>query len=417
VTGRGLGTGRRPGRTGAGARSLGYGIGWRPAIEEIVPGLPGIGFVEVIAEGIDPRRIPDGLIELHKRGVTIIPHGTTLNLGGAQRPDPGRLAHLAAVAHALDAPLVSEHIAICRSGDLNSGHLLPTPLSQASLTVTTENVRIARSALPVPLAVENVAPLFGWPGDEMSQARFLAELVGRTGVDLLLDVANLRAAWVNLDHDPLAALRDLPLERIAYVHIAGGELRDGLWHDTHGRAVSQPALQLLAELAARCDPPGVLLERDRDHPPEAEIADELALIRNTVEEARNRRPATGLRGPRARTGRRFTGRWPATRRVPSAVRDSLQRAQHDLLATLVGHGPAPSGFDAHRLAVQARALLERRERMVIPFLPDLVDDLGARFGPLFRAYAAEHPPPADGPRRDAETFSRYLARPSATMVQ
>ncbi len=47
-----------------------------------------------------------------------------------------------------------------------------------------ENVRIAQESLPVPLALENIAALFSWPDDEMSEGRFLRELVERTGVRL-----------------------------------------------------------------------------------------------------------------------------------------------------------------------------------------------------------------------------------------
>ncbi|ONH27547.1 DUF692 domain-containing protein [Pseudofrankia asymbiotica] len=184
----------------------------------------------------------------------------------------------------------------------------------------------------------------------------------------------------------------------------------------HARTHARPSgsgirLRLLAELTARCDPPGVLLERDRDYPPAGEIAAELALIRNTVEEARASRSATGPRAPRVRSrgGHRLGPRQAVTRRLPGEVRDRLGKAQHDLLTALVGNGPVPAGFDAPRLGVQARALVERRERMVSPLLPGLVWDLGARFGTLFRAYAAEHPPPVEGPRYDADTFARYLA--------
>ncbi|WP_076819055.1 DUF692 family multinuclear iron-containing protein [Pseudofrankia asymbiotica] len=35
-------------------------------------------------------------------------------------------------------------------------------------------------------------------------------------------------------------LRDLPVERVAYVHVAGGEPRDGLWYDTHARTHARP---------------------------------------------------------------------------------------------------------------------------------------------------------------------------------
>ena len=59
----------------------------------------------------------------------------------------------------------------------------------------------------------------------------------------------------------------LPLERIAYVHVAGGVERDGLYHDTHAHPTPPAVLELVAELCSRHDPPGVMLERDDDYPP------------------------------------------------------------------------------------------------------------------------------------------------------
>jgi uncharacterized protein (UPF0276 family) len=57
---------------------------------------------------------------------------------------------------------------------------------------------------------------------------------------------------------------------------------DGVYHDTHTRAVPPGVLQLLEELCARTSPPGVLLERDDDFPPDAELAAELDRIRAAV---------------------------------------------------------------------------------------------------------------------------------------
>jgi hypothetical protein len=87
---------------------------------------------------------------------------------------------------------------------------------------------------------------------------------------------------VNFGSDPIAALDAFPLDSVAYVHVAGGTLRDGLWHDTHAHPVPEPALNLLAELTARIRPPGVLLERDDGYPSDAELAAELAAIRHAV---------------------------------------------------------------------------------------------------------------------------------------
>ena len=43
---------------------------------------------------------------------------------------------------------------------------------------------------------------------------------------LLLDVRTW-TAQVNFGADPVAAIEALPLEQVAYVHVAGGVLRDG----------------------------------------------------------------------------------------------------------------------------------------------------------------------------------------------
>jgi uncharacterized protein (UPF0276 family) len=193
--------------------------------------------------------------------------------------DLARLAHLAACAEALEAPLVSEHLAFVREGDLEAGHLLPVPRTREALSVIAENVRLAQAALPVPLALENVAARFGWPGDELTEAEFLGELVERTGVKLLVDVANLYTNQVNLGLDARDALDGLPLGELAYVHVAGGHLHGGVWHDTHTAAAPEAVLDILAELCGRVGPPGVLLEWDDDYPSDRAMAAELDRIR------------------------------------------------------------------------------------------------------------------------------------------
>ena len=132
----------------------------------------------------------------------------------------------------------------------------------------------------------NIAALVSWPEDELTEAQFLAELVERTGVLLLLDVANLYTAQVNFGLDPIAALDALPLDRVGYVHVAGGVLRDGIWHDTHAHAVSQEILHILAALSERAALPGVMLERDDAYPSDAELAAEIATIRRVLHAAR-----------------------------------------------------------------------------------------------------------------------------------
>lgn len=95
---------------------LGTGIGWRPEIADAVERMPGIDWVEAVAENVCPGHLPESLLRLRERGVTVIPHGVSLGLGGADRPDECRLTALAERAEALGAPLVTEHIAFVRAG-------------------------------------------------------------------------------------------------------------------------------------------------------------------------------------------------------------------------------------------------------------------------------------------------------------
>lgn len=267
---------------------LGVGIGWRAEIDLTIARMPGVDWVEIVAENVDAVAVPAALGALGERGIPVVPHGVSLSLGGTEPLDEARLSHLATLAEAFGSPVVSEHVAFCRAGGMEAGHLLPLPRTRAALDVLTRNVAAAAAALPVPLAVENIAALIAWPEDEMTEAEFLTELVERTGVLLLLDVANLYTAQVNFGADPVATLDALPLEKIAYVHVAGGVLRDGLWHDTHAHRVSEAILDVLAALTDRAAVPGVLLERDDAYPSDAELAAELGAIRAVVSGSRSR---------------------------------------------------------------------------------------------------------------------------------
>ncbi|MEU9646823.1 DUF692 domain-containing protein [Streptomyces sp. NPDC048188] len=392
---------------------LGTGIGWRPEIADVVERMPGIDWVEAVSENLCPGHLPDSLLRLRERGVTVVPHGVSLGLGGGDRPEAGRLAALAERAEVLGSPLVTEHIAFVRAGgaltasaQLEAGHLLPVPRTRDALDVLCENVRIAQDALPVPLAVENIAALISWPEEELTEGQFLYELADRTGVRLLIDVANLHTNHVNRGEDPAEALGELPLEAIAYVHVAGGFERDGVWHDSHAHPVAQPVLDILTDLASRVAPPGVLLERDENFPEGDELRSEVAAIGAAVAKGRATQAApTGVTvTPRASGVGTDAG--PG---VDDAVRQRLGLAQAALLSALVAGTPVPEGFDRVRLGVQARALAGKRADVVGKVAPELPVILGAGYRPAFLGYA-QGCPMTGGYRRDALDFAAHVLR-------
>ncbi|GGS67102.1 DUF692 domain-containing protein [Streptomyces cinerochromogenes] len=426
-------------------RRLGTGIGWRPEIADAVEAMPGIDWVEVVAENVCPGHLPASLLRLRERGVTVVPHGVSLGLGGADRPDEGRLTALAERAEALGAPLVTEHIAFVRAGGaltasprLEAGHLLPVPRTRDALDVLCENVRIAQEALPVPLALENIAALFSWPGEELTEGQFLSELVERTGVRLLIDVANLHTNHVNRGEDPAEALAALPLEAIAYVHVAGGFERDGVWHDSHAHPVPRPVLDILTGLAARTEPPGVLLERDENFPEPAELERELTAVRGAVTAGRAhaaRAAAAGGTGTAGAGGAGATGAGGAgagggaagsasegagdagagaggvgvLARPVAGARERVGVAQAAVLSALVAGTPVPEGFDRVRMGVQARALAAKRAGVVAKVAPELPVILGAGYREAFLEYARQRPM-RGGYRQDALDFAGHLLK-------
>ncbi len=255
----------------------GVGIGWRPEIADVLAAQPGLTWVEVVAESV-MHGMPPALRELRERGVTVVPHGVKLGLGDAEGLDADRVAHFVGTAAITGAPLISEHISFVRAGGFEVGHLTPLPRTRAAVDVMVRNVRSVQAELDVPLALERVAALFTYPEDEMSEAQFVTEIIERTDALLLLDIANVYANARNHGGNPLETALAMPLERLAYMHVAGGVENDGIYHDTHAAAVNPEVLHLISELSRHTRFPAAMLERDGDYPPAEELLTELDAI-------------------------------------------------------------------------------------------------------------------------------------------
>lgn len=389
----------------------GTGAGWRPEIAAVLDGAEGLGFCEVIAESVRPSSVPEPLRALARRGTTVVPHGVRLSLGGTDPVDSARVSHLAACAEAVGAPLVSEHVSFVRAGGREAGHLLPLPRTREALDVMAANIARVRSEVDVPLAVEPIAALFDWPEDEFGEAEFLTRLLDRTGALLLLDVANVHANARNRGRDPRAVIDALPLDRVAYCHVAGGAEHDGYYHDTHTAAMPSDVLDLLAHVVDRRPGLPVMLERDGRYPPAAEMLAELdAIARVAGHAASGRTPAPDAAPPagvphpsrpvrHADTG---CGTGPASPRAvgdrqpdaahvdpaadapgPSSGRTDTAARQAALVDALVAGGADPDGMDARPLAATRAALLRKRSGLAAKEWPRLAAALGADWNRVF----------------------------------
>ena len=229
---------------------LGAGLGFRePYRAEVLLNGDRVDFLEVIADHyLDAPSEKLRELDLLAERYTLIPHGLDLSLGTAEGLDPGYRDQLLDLVHRLDPPWWSEHIAFTKAGGVEIGHLAPVPFSRAALDVLAANIAEVQGLTAIPLILENITYPFAFPGSELDEADFLAELVERTGCGLLLDVANLHINAVNHHFDPYAFLDRLPLESVVQLHFAGGHREEEILVDSHSAATPPEVWALLDQI-------------------------------------------------------------------------------------------------------------------------------------------------------------------------
>ncbi|WP_437800676.1 multinuclear nonheme iron-dependent oxidase [Sorangium sp. So ce693] len=369
------------------------GVGFRPELAADLLSAPGaVDFVEVVAEACFASPAARREASAIARIWPVVPHGVKLSLGSASGIDMDRARRLGALCRELSAPVVSEHVAFVRGGGREIGHLTALPYTLEAARAVARNVAAARRALPdIPLLLENAACTLRFPGDALGEGDFYAEVVDRTGCDLLLDVGNVYANAVNAGVDPGELVGAYPLERVAMIHIAGGVVEHGFYFDTHAHPVPAPVFALLAQVFARTGPLPILLERDGDFPPFAALAAEIATARAIARSAPSRPTLTRptltrptLAGPTLAEPTLAPTRpgLPASRDLlknsadtspPSAsALAEVQARVAELLTSPVDPPPeAVAPFDAEDVA-RSRAILQRkRVDDALPLLPRL----------------------------------------------
>lgn len=267
--------------------TLGVGLGFRePFLSDLFLNRESVDFLEIVADHyltLSHEKTQElALLAAH---FPLIPHGLSLSLGSAEGLDPDYLDAIAALVNRLNPPWWSEHIAFTRAGGIDIGHLTPMPFTKESLDTLCRNIQTVQSRIAAPLLLENITCSVHLPGAEMTEAQFLNALMERTDCGLLLDVTNLYTNAVNRGAEMDAYLDGLPWERVVQLHFVGGHWRDGVLIDSHSSATPPEVWTLMAEVLKRAPVRGVLLERDENLPPFAELAVELNRARELGRQA------------------------------------------------------------------------------------------------------------------------------------
>jgi uncharacterized protein (UPF0276 family) len=272
---------------------LGAGLGYQRELhDDILANREGIDFLEVPTD-LFLRELPDWhpqLMEI-KHNVTTVAHGIYMSLGDAAGPHLEYLERLAPYIEELDPVLFSDHIDMGNLPDHELGkffHGMQVPFTLEQAAVFQGNMRIFSERIGRPLLVENLFYNFVLPmSGSLPEPAFIGEILRDTEFGLLLDVTNVYLNSLNLHFDAYAWLEQAPLDRTVEIHVAGGEQatsgpRAGEWADTHSRPVPDAVWRMVEYVVARGQVKAVLLERDQDYPPMAELLAELRIARQIL---------------------------------------------------------------------------------------------------------------------------------------
>ncbi|MEZ5670191.1 MAG: DUF692 domain-containing protein [Alphaproteobacteria bacterium] len=258
------------------------GVGLRHVhLEAFAQTAPAVSWVEVHSENFfGDGGAPLRLLDRVRRNHPVSLHGVGLSLGSAERPDPGHLRKVAAVAERYQPGLVSEHAAWAGSGGVYLNDLLPLPYTEEALDVLCRNIAIAQDALGRPLLMENPSTYLRFAESTIPEWEFMAELPRRTGCGLLLDVNNIVVSCLNHGYDAAAYLDAIDPATVGEIHIAGHSTLEidgaALRIDDHASAPPTAVWDLLDRALRRCGPVPVLLEWDQAIPPLQRLVDEAA---------------------------------------------------------------------------------------------------------------------------------------------
>ncbi len=201
-------------------------------------------------------------------------HGVSASLGGPTLIPDKHFEALRRLIDVVNPAAVSEHAVWSRTNTQYYADLLPLPRTSEALANLIDGVDHFQNGIGRRILIENPSnyvPI----RSEMDESDFLTEVAIRSGCGLLLDVNNLYISACNCGIDARAYIEAIPAGQIGEIHIAGyspdEHFGEALLIDSHAAPVAEPVWRLLETALRHLGPTPVLIERDAELPPFAEL--------------------------------------------------------------------------------------------------------------------------------------------------
>lgn len=250
----------------------GVGLGLRTVhYDHVLSRRPAVPWFEAISENfMGPRGGSGGrpleVLEQVRGDYPVALHGVSLSIGSTDPLDLDYLKKLKSLAARIEPWIVSDHLCWTGAHGRNLHDLLPLPYNQESIGHVASRIAKVQELLGRTIAMENVSSYLTYRHSDMSEWDFLAEIVRRTGCEVLLDVNNIHVSAVNHGFKGEDYLAGIPVSCVRQMHLAGYSDEGGFLIDTHDHPVSDQVWKLYAAAVRRFGPAPTLIEWDEHIP-------------------------------------------------------------------------------------------------------------------------------------------------------
>jgi len=244
--------------------NLGIGIGLRPVhYEEIFRDKPAIDWFEIISENfMVDGGLPLENLERILESYPVVQHGVSLAIGSPDPLDFDYLKRLKALTKLTKTPWVSDHLCWGRLPGAHYHDLLPLPYTKEVIDYVAQRAKIVQDYLELPFALENLSSYVGYASDEMAEWDFYGTIVEKADIYMMLDVNNIYVSSRNHGFDPMDYIKNLPLDRVLQMHLAGHSDYGDYVLDTHDHHVRDEVWALYGEIYPKTGGVATLLEWD-----------------------------------------------------------------------------------------------------------------------------------------------------------
>ncbi|MCB1828234.1 MAG: DUF692 domain-containing protein, partial [Coxiellaceae bacterium] len=213
----------------------------------------------------------------------IVFHGVSMSLGSCDPLDWDYLQQHKALTERFDPAWISDHLCWTGVNGQNLHDLMPLPYTEEALNHIVDRIQQVQDYLGRQMLIENVSSYVTYKDSDMTEWDFLAEVATRADCLLLLDVNNIYVSSYNHNFNAKQFIDAIPVDRVQQFHMAGHTNCETHIIDTHKFDIIDEVWDLYRYAVQRFGNVSIMIERDANIPPLADLLNELQQARNIAE--------------------------------------------------------------------------------------------------------------------------------------